>query len=148
MPACSPLTGSALTLAGCNNTSSFGGVGVENLAQSRLHAFFHPARRMFSSGTSDPNPVQGGGEIGGAGWARGPLSAARLTLRRLHSSHLSRPVMALQTATALQRRSEPSRRSTRRREMNAMSRASRRFPPLLLRFPAPLPAINSSSPRR
>jgi hypothetical protein len=29
--------------------------------------------------------------------------------------------MALQTAAALQRRSEPSRQSTRRREMNAIS---------------------------
>jgi hypothetical protein len=35
--------------------------------------------------------------------------------------------MALQMETALQRGSEPSRRSTRRQEMNAMSRASRRF---------------------
>jgi hypothetical protein len=41
--------------------------------------------------------------------------------------------MALQTKIALQQDSEPSRRSTRRREMNAMSSASRRlsfvFPP-------------------
>jgi hypothetical protein len=35
--------------------------------------------------------------------------------------------MALQTETALQRGSELSHRSTHRREMNAMSRASHRF---------------------
>jgi hypothetical protein len=113
--------------------------------------FFHPARRMFSFGAPDPNPVHGGA-TGGAGWARGsprgPLSAARLMFHRLHLSRLPCPVMALQTTTVLQRRSKPSHWSTRRREMNAMPRASRPFPSLLLRFPTLLPVINRSSPRR
>jgi hypothetical protein len=47
--------------------------------------------------------------------------------------------MALQTAAALQRRSEPPRRITHRRKMNAISpipAASRRFVPVIFCFPA------------
>jgi hypothetical protein len=78
--------------------------------------FFHPARRIFSSGAPDPNPVHGGA-TGGAGWARGsprgPLSAARPTICRLHSP-ISSP-LAPNNCTGgsfAQRRSKPSLRNT------------------------------------
>jgi hypothetical protein len=81
----------------------FGGAGAENLAQScppcvfsiRRDTCFHPAHLIQTLST-------GGGGDWGTGWARGPLSAARLTLHHLHLSRLPRTVMALQTATALQ----------------------------------------------
>jgi hypothetical protein len=79
----------------------------------------------------------------GRRWARdspcGPLSMTTSPLRRLHSPCLHSPrvphrVMARQTAAALQRHSEPSCRSTRRRKFHIA--ASRHFAPLLLCFPA------------
>jgi hypothetical protein len=119
----------------------FGGAGVENLTQSCPHAVVPSgATHVFIRRTrSKPCPRgRGGGEEGGdggAGWARGsphgPLSAARPMLCCLHSSRLPRPVMALQMATALQQHSEPSRQSTRRREINAISRV-----------PAPSPSFS------
>jgi hypothetical protein len=66
--------------------------------------FFHPVYSIQTLST---------GASGGAGWARGPLSAARLTLRRLHSSVTS--PLASNNCTGgsfAQRHSEPSLRNT------------------------------------
>jgi hypothetical protein len=41
--------------------TAFGGAGVEISPSRAPTRFFHPARRKFSSGAPDPNPVHGGG---------------------------------------------------------------------------------------
>jgi hypothetical protein len=79
------------------------------------------------------------GRSGGASWARdsshGPLSVAASTLHRLHLPRLPHQVLALQMAAALQQRSEPSHRSTRRRKMNAISQLPTTSCPFSFVFP-------------
>jgi hypothetical protein len=128
---------------------AFGGIGAENPAQPCSSnqnfiwrgAFIHLAHPIQTLSTEGER---------GAGWARdsprGPLSADASKLRCPLASSLA-PIMALQTAAALQQRSKPLRRSMRRRKMNAISPLPIALRPFFFVFP-PLPAIKCSALRR
>jgi hypothetical protein len=127
--------------------TAFGGADAENPVQRALQTEISSGVTNFFIRHTRSKPCPRGAS-GGAGWARdspcGPLSATISLLYRLHLSCLSRRVMTLQTAAALQRRSEALRRSMRQREMDAISPL--RAPSLL--FSYPLPAIKCSAPRQ
>jgi hypothetical protein len=96
------------------------------------------------SGTPDPNPVQGGGgwwcRLGACPTVSGTTDASSSPLV---SSLAPSNGAANGNSFAAPQRAVASEHASAGNECHIA-----RFPPLLLRFPAPLSAINSSSPRR
>jgi hypothetical protein len=104
---------------------------MQKISPASPMRFFYPARRMFLSGAPDPNPVSGTTDASPSPLVSSPApSYGAANGNSFAAAH--RAVMSEHTSAGNQ----------------CHVARSRQFLPLLLRFPAPLLAINSSSPRR